>query len=101
MTAMIILAVMVSAKVKWVFIDQGNSTDIIFWNTFDKLRLKNFDLQCYKEKLIGFASEKVHPDRYVMLHLTLGTRPQTLTIKVDFLVVDYPSTYNVSLGDQC
>lgn len=95
---MIILAIMVNAKVKKVFVDQGSFVDIIFQEAFDNLGLKNFDLQTYKEELIGFSGKKVHPDRYVTLHLTLGTRPQTWTVKVDFLVVDHPSAYNVILG---
>lgn len=64
---------------------------------FDKIGLKSFNLQTYKEELIGFSGEKVRPNGYVTLHLTLGARPRTRTIKMDFLVVDYPSTYNVIL----
>ena len=63
-------------------------------DAFDKIRVKNSDLQTYKEELIGFSNEKVHLDGFVTLHLTLGTR----TIKVDFLVVNNPSAYNVILG---
>ena len=52
----------------------------------------------HKEELVGFSGEKVHPEGFVTLHLTLGTQPKTRTIKVDFLVVNYPSAYNVILG---
>ena len=65
---------------------------------FEKLRLKNSDLQSYKEELIGFSGEKVYLDEFVTLHVTLGNRPRTRTIKVDFLVVNCPSAYNVILG---
>ena len=60
--------------------------------------MKNFDLQTYKEELINFSGEKVHQDRFVTLYLTLGTQPRTRTVKVDFLVIDYPPAYNVILG---
>ena len=56
---MIISAMMVNEEVKRFFVDHGSSIDIIFWDMFDNLGLKNFDLQTYKEELIGFSSEKV------------------------------------------
>ena len=48
---------MVNTKVKRVFVDQGSSTDIIFRDAFNKLGLKSFDLQTYKEELLGFFGE--------------------------------------------
>ena len=95
---MVISAKMVNAEVKQVFIDQGSSANIIFRDAFNKLRLKNSDLQSYKKELMDFSGEKVYPYVFVTLHVTLGIRPKTLTVKVDFFVVDYPSTYNVILG---
>lgn len=41
---MIISAIMVNAEVKRVFVNQGSSTDIIFRDAFDKLKLKNSDI---------------------------------------------------------
>ena len=95
---MIILVVMVNAEVKRVFVDQGSLADIIFCDTFDKLGLKNYDMQIYKEELIDLTREKVHKDRFITLHLTLETRPRTPIVKVDFLVVECPSAYNVIVG---
>ena len=93
---MIISAIMVNTKVKKVFVDQGSLADSIFRNVFNKLGLKNSDLHTYKEELNGFSEEKVHPNRYITLHLTLVTWPKM--VMVDFLVVDCPSAYNVILG---
>ena len=94
---MIISVVIVNAKVKKVFDDQGSSADIIFRDAFNKFEVTNSDLQTYKEELIRFFEEKVHLDGYVTLHLTLGTRPKTRIVKVNFLVVDCPLAYNVIL----
>lgn len=55
--------------------------------------MKNSGLYTYKEQLIGFSGEKVHLDGFITLHFTLGT----WTVKIDFLVVDYPSAYNIIL----
>ena len=73
---MVISAAMVNAKVKRVFVDQENSADILFRDAFDKLGLNNANLQMHKEELIGFSREKVHPQGFVTLHLTLGSRPK-------------------------
>ena len=40
----------------------------------------------------------MHSEGFVTLHLTLGSRPKTRTVKVIFLVVDCRSAYNVILG---
>ena len=81
-----------------MFVDQTSSADIIFRDVFDKLELMNFDLQTHKEEIIDFFEEKVHPDGFVTFRLTLGARPRTKTVKVDFLVVDCFLAYNVILG---
>ena len=60
--------------------------------------MKNSNLQSYKEELISFSREKVCPDGFVTLHVTLGNRPRSRTIKVNFLVIDCLSAYNVILG---
>ena len=60
--------------------------------------MKNADLQSYKEELVRFFGEKVYPNGFITLHVTLGSQPKTWTIKVDFLVINYLSTYNVILG---
>ena len=69
---MIISAVIVNAEVKRVFVDQRSSVDIIFYDAFDKLGLKNSDLQTYKEELISFSRVKIHSYGFVIVHLTLG-----------------------------
>ena len=69
---MIISAKMVNTEVKRVFIDQGSSANIIFRDAFDKLGLKNSDLQSYKEELVEFSGEKVYPNEFITLHVTLG-----------------------------
>ena len=79
---MIISTMMVNAEVKSVFMDQRSSIDIIFWDAFDKLGLKNSNLQSHKEELISFSEEKVHPDGFVTLHLTLGTRRRPGQLKL-------------------
>ena len=62
---MVISAVMMNIEVKRVFINQGSSADIIFKEAFEKLDLRNSDLQSYPKELIDFSREKVHPNGFV------------------------------------
>ena len=73
----VISTVMVNAEVKRVLVDRGSSVDIIFLDAFNKLALRNSNLQTYKEELIGFYRDKIYLDEYIMAHLTLLTQPKT------------------------
>ena len=75
--SIIISVVMVNAKVKKVFMDQGSVADIIFRDAFNKLGLKNSDLQSYKEELISFSRENVNLDGFITLD------PRNLTLDQD------------------
>lgn len=45
--------------VKRMLIDQGSSTDILYWNTFKKLALIDSVLKPHKGVLVGFSGEHV------------------------------------------
>ena len=68
----VISTVMVNAEVKRVLVDRGSSVDIIFLDAFNKLALRNSNLQTYKEELISFSRVKIHSYGLVIVHLTLG-----------------------------
>ena len=48
--------------------------------------------------LVGFTGDKIYPVGIVTLLITIGTYPKQVSKIVDFLVVDYPSTYNAIIG---
>ena len=59
----------------------------------DPRRLRPFD-----SPLVNFSRDRVYPKGIVTLTVTVGTHPRQLTRQLDFLVVDYPSSYNVIIG---
>ena len=59
----------------------------------DPRRLRLFD-----SPLVNFSRDRVYPKGIVTLTVTVGTHPRQLTCQLDFLVVDYPSSYNVIIG---
>jgi hypothetical protein len=56
----------------------------------DKSKLLPFDTL-----LIRFVGSTVYPNGVVTLQVIVGTYPLQATRKVDFLMVDCPSAYNV------
>ena len=54
---MVIYIVSAGRKVHRVLVDQGDSTDVMFWSTFNKLQLSPDQLRPYDGCLYGFTGE--------------------------------------------
>ncbi|KAL0427551.1 UNVERIFIED_CONTAM: hypothetical protein Slati_2929900 [Sesamum latifolium] len=96
--ALVITALLANYEIERVFIDSGNSADILFGETYDQMQLGDGPLEAVDTSLYGFAGVVVHPRGMISLPLTLGTFPLWKTCLLKFLVVDIPSAYNVILG---
>jgi hypothetical protein len=59
----------------------------------DRERIKPFG-----SPLVGFGGEVVYPIGIIPLPVTAETTPRLSTVMVDFLVIDWPSAYNVIVG---
>uniref|UniRef100_A0A2N9H4H0 Uncharacterized protein n=1 Tax=Fagus sylvatica TaxID=28930 RepID=A0A2N9H4H0_FAGSY len=81
-----------------VLIDNGSSADIIYLTAFQQMRIDKAQLRPIETPLVGFAGTSVYPLGIITLQLVAGTYPKQATKKVDFLVVDCPSAYNVIIG---
>uniref|UniRef100_A0A2N9HJT9 Uncharacterized protein n=1 Tax=Fagus sylvatica TaxID=28930 RepID=A0A2N9HJT9_FAGSY len=81
-----------------VLIDNGSSADIIYLTAFQQMRIDKDQLRPIETPLVGFAGTSVYPLGIITLQLIAGTYPKQATKKVDFLVVDCPSAYNVIIG---
>ncbi|XXG90552.1 hypothetical protein AAC387_Pa12g2288 [Persea americana] len=77
-----------------VFIDLGSSSEILYYDCFQKLKLKDEDLQTARTPLVGFSSKPVYPKGKIFLRVQVGGASR----QVDFLVVDVPFLYNVIMG---
>lgn len=80
---------------KRVLIDPGSSTDILYYDAFEKLGLAPEQLQPSKGTLAGFTGEQVHVRGYVTLKTTFGSGENAKTIKVKYLVINAPNSYNI------
>ena len=95
---MVITVEIVEYAVMKTLVDQGSSVDILFWETFRKLHLKEKDLIPFREQLIGFSGERVDTKGCIDLPTTFGRGNATKIIKIRYLVVDACTSYNALLG---
>uniref|UniRef100_A0A2N9ECS2 RNase H type-1 domain-containing protein n=1 Tax=Fagus sylvatica TaxID=28930 RepID=A0A2N9ECS2_FAGSY len=74
------------------------SADIIYLTAFQQMRIGKDQLRPIETPLVGFAGTSVYPLGIISLQIVAGTYPKQATKKVEFLVVDCPSAYNVIIG---
>ncbi|XP_015947439.1 uncharacterized protein LOC107472422 [Arachis duranensis] len=84
--------------VKKVLLDPGSSADVLFYSTFQKMKLSDNVLQSTGGDLVGFSGERVPILGSVWLQTTLGEQPFSKTNDIQYLVVDCFSPYNLILG---
>ncbi|XP_072077872.1 uncharacterized protein [Arachis hypogaea] len=84
--------------VKKVLLDPRSSVDVLFYSTFQKMKLSSNILQPFTGDLVGFSGERVPVMGSVWLQATLGEFPSSKTSDIQYLVVDCFSPYNLILG---
>ena len=81
-----------------VLVDNGNSADILYYPTFQQIRIEKKRLALTNAPLVGFRGTKVYPIGVITLPVTVEDYPQHITKDVTFLTVNCSSAYNVILG---
>jgi len=94
----VILIVTARRKVHRVLVDQGSSTDVMFWTTFNKLHFSPDMLRPYTGCLYGFAGDEVEVRVHLELMNTFTDGTVSRTENMRYLVVNAPSAYNMLLG---
>jgi len=95
---MVISAVTAGRKVHRVLVDQGSSTDVMFWTTFNKLQLSPDMLRPYGGCLYGFTGDQVEVRRYLELRTTFTDGTASRTESIRYLIANATSTYNMLFG---
>ncbi|XP_014489656.1 uncharacterized protein LOC106752481 [Vigna radiata var. radiata] len=98
---MVITAMIARYQVGKVLIDQGSSTNILYWKTFKRMEISEDAIMPFNEQIVGFAGERVDTRGYVDLRTSLGMDRRAREIKVRFLLVEAKTSYNVLLGRPC
>ena len=94
----VISVVTTGRKVHRVLVDQGSSTDVMFWTTFNKLQVSPYQLRPYTGYLYGFVGDQLEVRGHLELRTTLTDGVASRTKNIRYLVVNSPSAYNVLLG---
>jgi len=94
----VISAVTAGRKVHRVLVDQGSSTDVMFWTTFNKLQLSPDMLRPYGGCLYGFTGDQVEVRGYLELRTTFTNGIVSRTESIRYLVVNAFYAYNMLLG---
>ena len=94
---MVITVEIAEYAVMKTLVEQGSSLDVLFWDTFKKLHLKEEDMVPFREQIIGFSGERVSTKGHIDLVTMFGRGSATKKIKIRYLVVDACTSYNALL----
>lgn len=92
--ALVVLVQIGMHDVKRVLVDQGSLAEVMYYNLFKKLDLPESALQPAEASLIGFNGAPVWSLGRVFLLVIVGT----VTLSVEFFVINMLSPYNAILG---
>ncbi|RDX77401.1 Retrovirus-related Pol polyprotein from transposon 17.6, partial [Mucuna pruriens] len=95
---MVISVVAAKYKIERVLVDQGSSANILYWSTYQKLKLPPGHLAECAGTLYGFAGEQVPIMGTVELETIFGENSRVRRIPVLYTVVDVATSYNIILG---
>ena len=96
--AIVITLLIADYTTKRVLVDNGSSADILYYPAFQQMRLGRDQLRPVNSLLVGFGGMKVQLVGTISLSVVMGTYPGQITKDVNFLVVDFSSSYNAIIG---
>ena len=95
---LIIMLTIEGFNTKRILVDNSNFAYIIYLPAFQQLKLDPKRLRPFDSPLVSFSEDRVYPRGIVTLIVMVGTYLVQLTRQLDFLVIDWPSSYNVIIG---
>ena len=86
--AIVITLTIVNYTTRRVLVDSGSSVNILYYLASQQIRIDRELLHPSNIPLIGFEGTKVLPMGTISLPVMVGSYPQQITKKVNFLIVD-------------
>lgn len=96
--AFVIFDMIINALVKRVMIDIRSSTDILYFDAFQKLRVATNGLTLMSSFLTSFIDNFVLSLSTINLHVTFSVEPNFKMISTKFIVVNIPLVYNIIIS---
>ncbi|KAL2951629.1 hypothetical protein AAZX31_19G063100 [Glycine max] len=81
-----------------VLIDQGSSTHIIYWKTFQRFEISLATIQPHYKPLLGFTGERVETKGYMDLMSTFSQGTLLRSFMVRYLIIDLDTSYFALIG---
>ena len=97
----VISVVTAGRKVHRVLVDQGSSTNMMIWSTFNKLQLSPDQLRPYIGCLYGFAGDQIEVCGHIELRTTFMDGVASRTENIRYLVVNAPLSLQHTVGQTC
>ena len=95
---MVISIIITNFIVSKVFIDQGSSTNILYWKTFQRLEISPDTIQPHVGSLLGFAGKRLETKGYVDLMSTFGQGQLSRNFTIGYLIIDANTSYFAFIG---
>jgi len=92
--ALVINLTIADFNTRRVLVDKRSSADILYYPTFQQMRIDRERLTPTNTPLVGFSEMKVMLVESATLLVIISTYPQQITRDVTFLVVDCSLAYN-------
>ena len=96
--AVVVSSTIAKYDVKRILVDNGSSTNVLFYAVFSRMDLSKYRLREISTPLIGFTGDLVQVEGEITLPTTVGTSPRLSTAFLTYTVVRIPSAYNAILG---
>ena len=96
--AIVVSSTIAKYDVKRILVDNGSSTNVLFYAIFSRMDLSKYRLREVSTPLIGFTGDSVQVEGEITLPTTVGTSPRLSTVFLTYTVVRIPSAYNAILG---
>ena len=94
--AIVITVLIVDYMTRRVLVDNGSSTDILYYPAFQQMKFGRDQLRPNNSPLVGFGGMKVQPVGTITLPVVVGAYSQQIAKEVNFLVVDCLSSFSNS-----
>ncbi|RZS04780.1 hypothetical protein BHM03_00035163 [Ensete ventricosum] len=96
--ALVVLVRITNARVKRGMVETRSSIDILYFDTFQKLRLIVTNLLPLSSTLTGFTGDSITPFETTILPVTVKQEQRSKTMMVTFMGVNLSSAYIVILS---
>nr|XP_017221509.1 PREDICTED: uncharacterized protein LOC108198257 [Daucus carota subsp. sativus] len=96
--ALVVAMRIATMNVHRVFVDNGSSVNILYYDTYKKMGLPDKDMTVENLYIYGFGGEAIKAKGTIRLPVTLGEAPRAATQISEFVIIDHPSAHNALMG---